>query len=241
MYKKEVEKRTYIFDMSRCNVTFVGLGDGIGVSTKTVHFDEKLPLDVEARCLFCVGNSGKRRVKVQMLANQKSAEKASIRVEPSAAMFDQVMACEFEVFAAPHCSCHFREEMAVLTKGGTGRTVSKKVEIAFDTEMTTKLHCDDIVCEKQIGEWSFGVVYKGTFRGNDVAVKMKEVDATADSMDEFAKEVAMLDKFRCDFIVHFYGVGTISNHIMMVTEFAPFGSLMDCIKKPSLTISSRRS
>ena len=52
MYKKEVEKRTYIFDMSRCNVTFVGLGDGIGVSTKTVHFDEKLPLDVEARCLF---------------------------------------------------------------------------------------------------------------------------------------------------------------------------------------------
>ena len=84
----------------------------------------------------------------------------------------------------------------------------------------------------RIGEGSFGVVYKGTFHGNDVAVKkMKEVGVSADAIDEFEKEVAMLDKFRCDQIVHFYGACTIPNHVMMVTEFAPCGSLMDCIKK----------
>ena len=43
----------------------------------------------------------------------------------------------------------------------------------------------------------------------------------------------MLDKFQCDFIVHLYGACFIPNHIMMVTEFAPFGSLADCIKKRS--------
>ena len=70
--------------------------------------------------------------------------------------------------------------------------------------------------------------------GTDVAVKkMKEVGASERSMEEFAKEVAMLDKFRCDQIVHFYGACFIPNHIMMVTEFAPCGSLMDCIKKRS--------
>ena len=70
------------------------------------------------------------------------------------------------------------------------------------------------------------------FRGNDVVVKkMKEVDGSEESMEEFENEVTMLDKFRCDQIVHFYGACTIPNHVMMVTEFAPCGSLMDCIKK----------
>ena len=50
-------------------------------------------------------------------------------------------------------------------------------------------------------------------------------------MDEFVREVKMLDKFRCDFIVHFFGACSIRNHVMM-TGFAPRESLMDCIKKP---------
>ena len=41
----------------------------------------------------------------------------------------------------------------------------------------------------------------------------------------------MLDKFRCDFVVHFYGACFIPNHIMVVTEFAPSESQMDCTKK----------
>ena len=31
-------------------------------------------------------------------------------------------------------------------------------------------------------------------------------------MDEFVREVKMLDKFRCDFIVHFFGCITIPLH-----------------------------
>ena len=36
-------------------------------------------------------------------------------------------------------------------------------------------------------------------------------------MTEFIKEVAMLDKFRCDEIVHFYRACVIPNHMCMVT------------------------
>ena len=77
--------------------------------------------------------------------------------------------------------------------------------------------------------WSVSL---GKFQGNDVAIKkLQEVDPSEKSTDEFVMEVSMLDKFRCDYIVHFYGACLIPNHIMMVTEFAPFGSLMDCIRK----------
>ena len=41
----------------------------------------------------------------------------------------------------------------------------------------------------------------------------------------------MLDKFRNDNIIHFYGAVFIPNKICMVTEFAPFGSLQDLIKQ----------
>ena len=108
----------------------------------------------------------------------------------------------------------------------------KRVGVEFETELTTKLHYDDVVAEKQSGEGSFGIVFKGTFRGNDVAVKkMKEVGASADSLDEFVKEVDMLGKFRCDEIVHFFGACFIPNHVMLVTEFVPCKLLADATKE----------
>ena len=60
------------------------------------------------------------------------------------------------------------------------------------------------MCEKQTDKGSFGVIFEGTFCGNDVAVKkMKEVGLSGESKDEFVKEVEMLDKFPCEHRVHF--------------------------------------
>ena len=44
---------------------------------------------------------------------------------------------------------------------------------------------------------------------------------------EFSEEVAMLDKFKNDYIIHFYGACFIPNKICLVTEYAPLGSLQD--------------
>ena len=41
----------------------------------------------------------------------------------------------------------------------------------------------------------------------------------------------MLDKFRNEYIVHFYGAVFIPNKICMVTEFAKYGSINDLIMK----------
>ena len=218
--------------MDHSNVSFVPLGDGLVASTKQLAFDERLPVDAEAKELLCVGNASRGRVKVQLVASEKEAEKAAVRVAPDVAVLERGMACEFEVFVTPHCTCALRDDVCVVARGASGRTVTKRVGVALETELSTRLHYDDVAAEKQIGEGSFGVVFKGTFHGQDVAIKkMKEVDASAGAMEEFAKEVAMLDKFRCDEIVHFYGACFIPNHVMMVTEYAPCGSLADCIKE----------
>ena len=69
---------------------------------------------------------------------------------------------------------------------------------------------------------------QGGVQGKDAAIKKtKEVDVSGDTLDEFVKEVGMLDKSRRDF----NGVWFIPNHIMTVTEFAPYEWLMECIRK----------
>ena len=224
---------TCIFKMARSNVSFIPTHHpAVCVDKTTVVFEGTLPVDAETKALLCVGNKGRKHVKVQFIAKDGS-DKFALRTEPTTVTLSRGMACEFEVFLSPLCSCTVDDKaLLVVREGGASTSTTVPLGIKAETEVTTKLHYDDVVCEKQIGEGSFGVVFKGTFRGNDVAIKkMKEVDASEASMAEFEKEVAMLDKFRCDQIVHFYGACFIPNHVMMVTEFAPCGSLMDCIMK----------
>ncbi|ELP88586.1 protein serine/threonine kinase, putative [Entamoeba invadens IP1] len=59
--------------------------------------------------------------------------------------------------------------------------------------------------------------------------KMKLSNTTEEQINEFEKEIIMLDKFRNEYIIHFYGAVFIPNKVCMVTEFAPFGSEV-CIK-----------
>ena len=44
-----------------------------------------------------------------------------------------------------------------------------RIEISFMSELSNKLDPDELNEEKQIGEGSFGIVFKGTFRNNIVA------------------------------------------------------------------------
>ncbi|BFU19172.1 hypothetical protein CL6EHI_172740 [Entamoeba histolytica] len=64
---------------------------------------------------------------------------------------------------------------------------------------------------------------------------MKQVEENEDKKKEFEKEVAMLDKFRNEYIIQFYGAVFIPSKICMVTEFAEYGSIQDIMNKRNIT------
>ncbi len=79
----------------------------------------------------------------------------------------------------------------------------------------------EIQIEKQVGEGSFGVVYKATFRGASVAVKRMRAmfgELTNQDIEEFNKEAYMMSRLRHPNIVLVMGISFVSPGAVMLDE-----------------------
>ncbi|ELP94835.1 protein kinase domain containing protein, partial [Entamoeba invadens IP1] len=233
MKLEEQRKKTAIFDMDKSNISFMKLGTSrVMVNKHQIELlgDDKIeiPVTEESRELICIGNGDKTAIKVQFSFKEKS-DKYTIRTTPELFVIPSGKAAEFEIFVTPLCTCTVTDKLVLVSvnmKKGTPEM--NEIPIRFQTVISSRLDYEEVAEEKKIGEGSFGVVYKGTYRKNIVAIKkMKNEGCTKQQIEEFEKEVNMLEKFRSDYIVHFYGAVFVPKRICLVTEFADFGSLQD--------------
>ncbi|GAB1228111.1 hypothetical protein ENUP19_0374G0022 [Entamoeba nuttalli] len=237
--KKEQEKTTTIFKITQSNIKFIPLGDGILTNKKEIELQEgeKIQVNEEIRELICIGNSKKEKMKIQISSKEEN-EKYSIRTNPNVITIEGGYACEFELFITIKCTTKINDKIMIISKtlNKAQEETIKSILISGETEISTRLDPDEIKEEMKIGEGSFGIVYVGEFRGNKVAIKkMKQIDESEDKKKEFEKEVSMLDKFRDEYIIQFYGAVFIPNKICMVTEYAEYGSIQDIINKRNIT------
>src|SRR5690349_15049477 len=87
----------------------------------------------------------------------------------------------------------------------------------------------EIILGRELGKGGYGVVYQGTWRHNDVAIKkllMKTI--TREAAEEFEKESQTMAKLRSPDIVRFYGY-SMSPQYSIVMEYCPNGSLFSVL------------
>ncbi|ELP91529.1 protein serine/threonine kinase, putative [Entamoeba invadens IP1] len=237
---KKVQEKTCIFDVRKSNIQFTKTSiSDVFVNKNQIKFEgendeETIPVDKESRELLCVGNFGKNTIKVQF-SSKDNTEKYTIRTEPLVISLKKNKAVEFEIFIRPNCSCKIKDKITLFSVNfKSGITKETQINLVAITQISTKLDNEELNEDKKLGEGGFGIVYKGTYKGNEVAIKKLKEMVGNSLLSFFEKEVTMLDKFRSEYIVHFYGAVFIPNKVCMVTEFAPFGSLQDLTNhKPS--------
>ncbi|ELP87898.1 protein serine/threonine kinase, putative [Entamoeba invadens IP1] len=237
IHQNQQEQNVCVFKINRSNISFpFEVCESLVSNKSKLTFkddSDAIPVGEETRELICFGNTGDSTMKVQITVKE-GCVKYQIRSRPNIITLKKGEACEFEIFIRPLCTSNTEDSINLVTLDmKKGKPITSEFRMCVETVISTKLDFDELVEETKIGEGSFGIVYKGTFRGNVVAIKkMKQCAQEEENgeIEEFEKEVEMLDKFRSQYIVHFYGAVFIPNKICMVTEFAQYGSLHDLIK-----------
>ena len=216
-----------VFKMRYSNVKFIKMGC-IKVSTDSIDFGDELKVNRDFYSKLCIGSDcNKFRLQFSCIKN----DKYEISVEPECIKLKKGYSCEFSVKLVAFCTCSVDSTIKVIASDFKSGDFNFDIRVQFSTELTNRLDYDEIVQGDKLGEGSFGIVFKGTFRGHDVAIKRMKVIQTKDSIEEFNKELSMLDKFRSNYIVYFYGSVISSNLLSMVTEFAPHGSMTTLIRE----------
>ena len=211
-----------VFDIRYTNIDFKS--DGVIMyNLGELNYGVDVDVDTPTELKICIGNSTRHNMKLQF--STLTSYKYELVVEPAVVTLKRNMICEFSVMLKPLCSCMI-DDITKLLVLERGTQHSYDFPIHFKTKLTTKLDLDEIVLGAKLGEGSFGIVYKGMFRCNQVAIKKSKIVSNS---TDFINEVAMLDKFRCDYIIHFFGYVNVQSVRMFVTELAPLGNLNDII------------
>nr|CAD7454807.1 unnamed protein product [Timema tahoe] len=127
----------------------------------------------------------------------------------------------------------------VGTTSKQNTNASKKISTAdsLSAGLTCLIQEKDISLSVKLGDGSFGVVRRGEWttpsgRSQPVAVKVLKQDALSlpGVFEDFIKEVQAMHQLDHPNLIRLFGV-VLTQPMMMITELAPLGSLLDYLRK----------
>eukprot|EP00727_Mastigamoeba_balamuthi_P012055 m51a1_g7472 putative serine-threonine protein (958) ;mRNA; r:178397-182922 len=141
-----------------------------------------------------------------------------------------------------HCTTKVEDPVPVQVtyegKDGAARKEYMTIPIFVEGGLSTRIDFDELqIQQPAVGEGSYGIVYRGKWRGNDVAIKqLKDAlvgqDETAKA--DFLREVRNMEGLRSPYIVNFYGAVIVPGKMCLVTEFCEMGSLGHVLRTHNL-------
>ncbi|KAE9555246.1 hypothetical protein FO519_001497 [Halicephalobus sp. NKZ332] len=122
---------------------------------------------------------------------------------------------------------------------GDSRTSDYINTNSTESEEQHVIPVDSIQLCKELGVGEFGHVYLSSWTQNNgevlqVAVKRVPPEKLIANYQSFLQEAAIMTKMRHENVVRLYGVVLDLKAVMLVSELAPCGSLLECVQKPAL-------
>ncbi|XP_077220918.1 serine/threonine-protein kinase STY46-like isoform X2 [Tasmannia lanceolata] len=111
-------------------------------------------------------------------------------------------------------------------------SVSGHVKIPTDGTDVWEIDVRLLKFENKVASGSYGDLYRGSYRSQDVAIKvLKPERVNVDMQREFAQEVYIMRKVRHKNVVQFIGACTMPPSLCIVTEYMSGGSVYDFLRK----------
>ncbi|KAK3134600.1 hypothetical protein QOZ80_6AG0551200 [Eleusine coracana subsp. coracana] len=112
----------------------------------------------------------------------------------------------------------------------------KHIDVPKDNTDEWEINFKALKFEDKVASGTYGDLYRGTYFGEDVAIKVLKSDRLNENMEkEFAHEVYIMRKIRHKNIVRFLGACTKPKTLCIVTEFMKNGSVYDFLHKRVMT------
>ncbi|ELP83460.1 serine-threonine protein kinase, putative [Entamoeba invadens IP1] len=214
----------------------------LSLDTNTLSFGydkTKAPVDEELRQTLRVLNNTKKTYKYSFNPQETENHHFTISFSPKTGKLAAGIFQEIEVKCKFLCTCRPTEIvdlMACQCDDDKAEEEHTAIKIGCESMNSVKLDYEEFVKDRVIGEGSFGVIFLGKYRGNVVAIKKtKNFSWPEDVLENFRKEVVMMNKTRCPYIVNFVGCVDTPDQYAIVTEYAPYGSLKDVYESPKFT------
>lgn len=107
------------------------------------------------------------------------------------------------------------------------------IKCFMQAQCSQRIDPDEIALrEKPLGEGSYGIVYRGRYRSQDVAVKVPKDQTGEKSVRSFRKEAAIWGSLHHPNILSFVGASWIPGRLSFVSEHCPLGNLSGHLKDP---------
>ncbi|KAL7719471.1 Tyrosine kinase [Entamoeba marina] len=206
IHKKKLAEQLGLIKIKKSLLTFIDKGE-VAVDKDIITFgseNNEIPVLEKSTERMYVGNISTTQINIVFSRNSGDSEsqnkgdqeKYKLDISPSSVVLKPGIACAFEFRITPQCTCTIDDELKInATIIRFNKNVTINIPLKVTTQRSTRLNYGDIIIEKKLGEGGFGIVYKGTFETHKVAIKkMKTVGDCPDNMEEFEREVSMLDK-----------------------------------------------
>ncbi|ELP89742.1 serine-threonine protein kinase, putative [Entamoeba invadens IP1] len=171
-------------------------------------------------------NSTTKQFYYEILANP--SHRYNLQITPMHQVLNPGYAIEIEFKITLLCTAMVKDDVGIIAMDvDENNKETAKIKVLIESDLSTKLdHTELKPIMPAIGEGAFGLVFKGTYRGLEVAIKkMKARNMTEEQEKEFNHEVTLLQQLRHQMIVNLIGAVYTEGEVSIVTEFAEYGSL----------------
>ncbi|RWR80771.1 serine/threonine-protein kinase EDR1 isoform X1 [Cinnamomum micranthum f. kanehirae] len=124
---------------------------------------------------------------------------------------------------------------------GSSHLKSAREENESSSQVDSEILWEDLLLGEEIGRGSFAVVYRGTWNGSDVAIKVYLGNEYHEEIFiDYKKEIAIMKRLRHPNVLLFMGAVYSPDRLAIVTEFLPRGSLFRTLHRNNQTLDLRR-